>query len=300
MNSIIQDYKLKAIHVFQVRTLKTLGFETRIALTNKSHNKGLYVTQYRIDVTSYSNDGKNNVYYENIAFLPIDSVVRLNCKEWEFNDGGDHVLIFHLIPIRFIESVRKDGNIDISRSELWSLFTAQDHHVEYYLSDGYSSGVLYQSGAFNYKKFSKEETTIIQAPKIYINANLDTLLSVVYTTFETHTKNEAMLECTLFDENGTEINQWTINIMPQTSKLISMKKILMENTEINVNNVELKKYTLIALCKNAALLPLILNYDSTESTIAVEHSLPPMYYGTSVTGNIRRKIINDLSDSSIF
>ena len=65
MNQIIENYKLKAVHVFQVRTLRSLGFETRVALTNKSHTKGELATQYRIDVTSYSSDGSKNKYYEN-------------------------------------------------------------------------------------------------------------------------------------------------------------------------------------------------------------------------------------------
>ena len=40
-----------AIHAFQVRTLRSLGFRTRVALANKSHLRPEFRTDYRVDVS---------------------------------------------------------------------------------------------------------------------------------------------------------------------------------------------------------------------------------------------------------
>lgn len=300
MTSIVEGFMLKALHVFQIRTLQSLGFNTRVTLSNKSHNKGALVTDYRVDLTVYSPDGTTSICREGIAQLPTDSAVRLDCTQWQTHPGEDQVMIFHLMPTRWLPATNSAGEVNIDRTEIWSLFTAQDHYVEYYRPDGFASGVLYQSGAFNYRKFSREETTVIQAPKVFLTSTLDTALSILHTSFEPNYCREAVLRCSLLDEQARPVAQWTSRIKPFTGKLISMKEVLSVNRTAFLAGGTMRSYTLLALCENAALLPLILNVDTEKGTLAVEHSLPPMYYGQSVTGPIRAQMIAELSNSGIF
>jgi hypothetical protein len=300
MTSVVQGFMLKALHVFQVRTLQSLGFDTRITLSNKSHNKGALATDYRVDLTVYSPDGARSSYREGVAHLPTEAAVRLDCAQWQTHPGQDQVMIFHLMPTRLISTATVTGEVDIDRTEIWSLFTAQDHYVEYYRPDGFSSGVLYQSGAFNYRKFSREETTVIQAPKIFLTATLDTVISVLHTSFEPNYYKDAVLFCSLLDEQAKPVAQWTIRIKPFTGQLISMKQEISASGGVLPTGSDMHSYTLLALCENAALLPLILNVDVARGTLAVEHSLPPMYYGHSVTGPVRAQMIAELRSSGIF
>ena len=300
MTTIAEGFLLKALHVFQVRTLQSLSFNTRVTLSNKSHNKGALATDYRVDLTVYSPDGKSSTYREGIAQLPTEASIRLDCTQWQTHHGQDQVIIFHLMPNRLLPAANSAGEVDIDRTEIWSLFTAQDHYVEYYRPDGFSSGVLYQSGAFNYRKFSREETTVIQAPKVFLTATLDTVLSVLHTSFEPNYHQDAVLRCSLLDEQARPAAQWTSRNKPFTGQLISMKAALSANGVALPAGSEMRSYTLLALCENAALLPLILNVDAAKGTLAVEHSLPPMYYGQTVTGPVRAQMIAELRNSGIF
>jgi hypothetical protein len=300
VKTTVDRFSLRALHVFQVRTLQSHGFGTRVTLSNKSHNKGALVTDYRVDLTVYSPDGTNSTYYEGVAHLPTDAAVRLDCTQWQTHSAEDQVMIFHLMPLRLLPSASAEGEVDLDRSEIWSLFTAQDHYVEYYRPDGFSSGVLYQSGAFNYRKFSREETTVIQAPKVFISSAIDTVLSILHTSFESGYSRDAVLRCTLLNEQASPVARWTNRIKPFTAQLISMKDKVVASGGAAFTDGIPKAYTLLAFCENAALLPLILNVDRDRGTLAVEHSLPPMYYGQSVTGTVRAKMIADLRDSGIF
>lgn len=298
MTSLVDGFMLKALHVFQVRTLSAFGFGTRVTLSNKSHNKPGLATDYRVDLTVYSPDGKTAEYHEDIATLPVDSAIRLDCTQWQTHADLDQVMIFHLMPVRLLSTANEAGEVNIDRAEIWGLFTAQDHYVEYYRPDGFSSGVLYQSGAFNYRKFSREATTVIQAPKVFLDLSLDTVLSVLHTGFDPGYEQDAVLNCALLNAQGHVDAQWSERIKPFTAHSISMKARLREQ------GVSLPDgpcgYTLLVLCENAALLPLILNMDVAKGTLAVEHSLPPMYYGQAVTGPVRAQMIANLRNSGIF
>ncbi len=300
MTSIVEGFMLKALHVFQVRTLQSQGFGTRVSLSNKSHNKGALATNYRVDLTVYSPDGASSTYREGVAQLSTDAAVRLDCAQWQTHPGQDQVMIFHLMPTRLLPAASAAGEVDLDRSEIWSLFTAQDHYVEYYRPDGFSSGVLYQSGAFNYRKFSREETTVIQAPKVFLSSALDTVLSILHTSFEPGHRQDAVLRCTLLDEQAKPVARLTSRIKPFTAQSISMKEMLIAGGGALPPADDTRAYTLLGLCENAALLPLILNVDTVMGTLAVEHSLPPMYYGHSVTGAVRAQMIADLRDSGVF
>jgi hypothetical protein len=301
MTSIVEGFMLKALHVFQVRTLQTMGFATRITLSNKSQNKGPLATDYRVDLTVYSPDGVTSTHYEGIAHLPTDEAVRIDCTRWQSNTAEDQVMIFHLMPKRLLPSVDGVGQVNIDRGEIWSLFTAQDHYVEYYRPDGFSSGVLYQSGAFNYRKFSREESTVIQAPKVFLTSTLDTVLSILHTSFESDYHRDAILHCCLLSESAQVIAQWKTSIKPFTACSISIKEVLLKSGVALPNDrEETQVYTLLGLCDNAALMPLVLNFDATHETLAVEHSLPPMYYGSTVTGPVRAQMITELRNCGMF
>ncbi len=300
MVTIVKGFQLSALHVFQVRTLQSLGFGTRVTLSNKSHNKGALATDYRVDLTVYSPDGASSTFWEGVAQLPTDAAVRLDCTQWQTHLGEDQVMIFHLMPLRLLPVATAAGEVDLDRSEIWSLFTAQDHYVEYYRADGFSSGVLYQSGAFNYRKFSREETTVIQAPKVFLSSTLDTVLSILHTSFEPGYERDAVLRCALLDEQANAVAQWTSRIKPFTEQTISMKEKLLACGGAAFAHGAPRAYTLLAFCDNAALLPLILNVDTNKGTLAVEHSLPPMYYGQSVTGPVRAQMIAGLRESGVF
>ncbi len=291
----ITGFRLDAVHTFQVRTLASLGYRTRVALSNASANEPGLETVYRVDVAVFGPTGKRERFFENIATLEPRRKVPLDCERFVEGYASDVEVIFHLIPLR-LAARAKDGLVDISRAELFGLMSAQDHYVEYYRDDGFSSGVLYQSGAFNYSKFSKDATTIIQAPKGYVAKDVDTIMSVLNSSLDPAYDRTARLKCTLID--GDRRTSWIEECPPFQPVSISMRS---RASELGITlGVEPHFVCFMAVCETATLIPLTINRDLRTGCIGIEHSLPPTYYASSVTGPLRAKVISEVTRSHLF
>lgn len=285
----VTGFRLDAVHTFQVRTLKALGFQTRVALSNASDEKAQFSTTYRIDVSVYGPSRKRERFFEGVATLEPKKKIVLDCAAYEDGYRDDIEIIFHLIPLRH---AAVDGTVTISREELFFLFTVQDHYVEYYRGDGFASGVLYQSGAFNYAKFSKEATTIIQAPKGYVSNEVDTLVSLLNSSLDPAYAKTARMKCQLRTARGRKLT-WTEDVPPFAPVLISLRDRALQMGLTLTDEPEFLYF--IGVCDHATLVPLTINRDLRTGNIGIEHSLPPIYYATSVTGPTRAQTIASLA-----
>src|SRR5450830_1755432 len=101
MVAMVDDFLIKALHTFQIRTLQSLGFNTRVSLTNKSHEKAGYATNYRVNLTVYRPDRQVETSSTDIARLDIGETISIDSGQWARDDGQDRIMIFHLIPERF-------------------------------------------------------------------------------------------------------------------------------------------------------------------------------------------------------
>jgi hypothetical protein len=287
----LDNYPLDAINVFQVRTLNALGFKTRVSLSNKSDTDPRKATAYQIDVTVYSPAGELTSSRSDVARLPPGGFVHFECEPFLDGESADSILFFHLIPLRLKETSADGRSVDIEMGELMYLLTAQDQHVEYYRDDGYSSGVLYISGAMNLRS-NPERTTMIQAPKVHIGPNLTTYVSLMNTSPEADYSTVADMQCCLTESSGKIVARWHEELGPFRSKLVDLKAQLPADST--------GFYTFHGLCRNASLIPLTMNFDAARCTLAVEHSLPPTYYGSAVKGAVRAGVIKSLARSGLF
>jgi len=191
-----------------------------------------------------------------------------------------------------------DGLISISREELFYLFTVKDHYVEYYREDGFATGVLYQSGAFNYPKFSREATSFIQAPKGYVSSTVDTLMSLVNASPDLTYARTAEVRCALRSGDGTLAHAWTERLAPFEPGLISLRKKALEmGAPIGAAP---SFFCFYAVCQGSTLVPLTINLDDGTGAIGLEHSLPPLYYSSAISGPMRARAIREFAASSLF
>lgn len=252
------------MHSFQVRTLRSLGYHTRVALGNKSHLKPAWRTDYRVELTI---GGKRHV--TDLGVLPADGRLVIDCAPYETE--ADTVLVFHLIPARFTGAVG-----DIERDELMFLNGTQDHYVEYYRADGCSAGVLYQNGPFNHPKLSPKGTTVIQAPKFYASETVDSLLGVINASADGAYARTAKLKLALLGD-GVRCS-WTEDVEPFVPKSISARDRM---RAAGVTMTAAPRFAcLYALCENATVIPLTIVHHDATGAIGIEHSLPPSYYST--------------------
>lgn len=291
---MIENYKTKALHTFQIGTLNALSVTPRVTLVNKSQNKPAYATDYVVDV-SIIDSNKEVTYLKNEGEIAQGSRLFIDCAKYIKNRNEESIIIFHLIPVKY----RDQELISVTRDELWSLFTAQDHYVEFYNQEGFSSGVLYQCGSFNYEKFSKERSTIIQAPKCYFSRDIKTYVQLLYTSFQDGALKNGSLVCTLVDQSGLVLNQWKETITPFSVNVLDLSTKLPKNFLDN-NSDEPKYACFYSYSSDTTLLPLTISQNKKAGTMAIEHSLPPTYYGDSIFGLVRKEILEHLPNLSIF
>lgn len=277
------------MHSFQVRTLRSLGYRTRVALSNKSHERPEYRIDYRVDLSVY-NAGKGRTrFVENIGTLPAGGRLLHDCSPYE--GEADSVLVFHLVPARFVGPTG-----DVERDELMFWNGNQDHFIEYFRDDGCSAGVLYQNGPFNHPKLAPKGTTLIQAPKFYASATVDSLLSVINASADANYDRVARVRLTLVGD-GVRFT-WTEEIQPFVPALISVRDQLRARG-IAVGAAP-RFACLYGACENATLIPLtIVRHDAT-GALGIEHSLPPEYYSALVKGPGRQRVMDQLAESTLF
>lgn len=295
-------YLIKAVHTFQVRTLKSIGLYTRATLSNKSHETP-YATDYRIDLTIYGPERTIESLHENIGNLKTGQMLVFDCDKWNPDDGKDRIMIFHFIPVRMIENLKQGDTVAIENKEVRTLISAQDHYVEYYRGDGFSSGVLYQSGSFNYAKFSTSRSTLIQAPKVTISNKLNTYLNFFYTSFDPDYHAVAKIKSALLAPTGKCVAKWSTYLQPFESIMINLKEIIYQHDPELINKIDSEQpdfYTYYGLCENAVLVPLTMNFDESKETFTIEHALPPYYYGQKILGQTRTEIIKKVANLPIF
>jgi hypothetical protein len=291
---IIPDFRVDAIHTFQVCTLNRLGFLPRVSLVNKSYKCPKLAGDFVVNVSVFRG-GKRVLFREGITRVPVGCQTDFDCTSLvDTGCDSESVVIFHLIPERF-QSVEK---VSIEKKDLWDLMTAQDHYIEYYDRTGYSAGVLYQCGPFNYDKLSLERSTIIQAPKIYTSSSILTYLSITHVGFDEPYLSNAGLTMTIVDEKGLVTKNWHETISPFSTKLINVSEKMLPVVDERPHEPQFG--CLYAFSSNATVVPLTISHNETTGTLAVEHSLPPTYYGYQVTGGVRSEIVSKLKGHKLF
>lgn len=282
----MEQYLTKAIQIFQIHSLKKFKATPRVTLFNKSHKSSKYTDTYIVDITidfegvktEIKNIGEvlpgKSFFYDCINIIPA---------------GPDECLIsFHLIPRKYYGS----QFVTIAKEDLYFYLTCQDHYIEYY-SNGFCSGVLYQSAPFNYKKFSAESSTIIQAPKVHFAPNLKSYMSFINNCVEDNYKTVGHLKCSLTNKHGEVVKAWNEIIPPGKVKFVELD----DCSEESLKEQSLGFY---AVSTNAVLLPLTFTFNNRSQAFSIEHSLPPAYYSTNLRGELRGKVVEGFSKSEFY
>ena len=293
----IEGYRLAAVHTFQVRTLRSLGYRTRVALSNASDRRPELATAYRIDVSVFGPTGARERTFADVGTVEPGKKLLIDAEPFVDGYDRDVAIIFHLVPLRIAASA-VDGLVTIARDELFFLFNVQDHYVEYYRDDGFAAGVLYQSGAFNYEKFSRERSSFLQAPKGYVARDVDTIFSVMNTSLAERYDHVAELKCTLVHGASERKHTWIEQLPPFQPVSISMRD---RASALGIALSDDPEFVcFMGACETATLVPLTINRDLRTGCIGVEHSLPPLYYAGAVTGKLRARALASFARSRVF
>lgn len=284
---------MDAVHAFRVRTLRSLGYETRVVLSNASGARPDLATPYRVDVSLVPAGGPPIPMAAGVAELAPGERIVLECAPFVGDRVGEHELVFHLLPTRLLAGSR-DGHVAIHRDELSFYTGVQDQFVEYHRPDGFCAGVLYQGNAFNYDKLGRERTTLIQAPKVWVSDDVDTLISLAHGSADPAYCADTEVRCALVAEDGRRTS-WRERIGPFSLSLLSMRE-----RAARLGGRGPRFCTFYAVSETAALLPLTIQRHDRTGTIGLEHALPPIYYSNAFRGALRGRAIRGFARAEVF
>jgi hypothetical protein len=282
----LKGFPAKALNTFQIRTARSLGLGTRVTLNNGSHLFPGKERSYAVSVTAYSPDGKESKHYNAVDRLAPDEHKVVDCARFELSSKDDTVIIFHINP----ETIKSEL-LDIPIYEVLDLNKMQDHYLEYF-KEKFAAGLLYLCWAVNTPQFSPGGSTIIQAPKIYLRSDWNALLSVMNISFNPGYNKVAKLKCRVVSESQEW--QWIETIHPFQPVWIDIKARLIEKGHLFSERTEF--FCLYALSEDVSLIPVMMNINERTGYFGLEHSLPPTYYGSKMSGPSRKQTLKELKD----
>lgn len=277
------------IHCFVASTARRWDFGTRVTLYNHTGEPAY------ADVLVREADGTPIVRVTRIAELP-DGRSRLFDVPSLFNEHGlpppidDHVLTFSIVPRRFEDA---PGPVEIEKSEVFRLLTAQDHYVEHYDPDTlFSSGVLYQTPPLNDRLLGAGSSFIMQAPKVFLTPERNTVFQVLYHTSDPEFATQGTMLCRLRRGDGTPLLAWSETATPHGMHYIDVKEVLQRHGLDWAKVVGAHGFLFFEACApDVSFIPLTININEVRRTFDLEHSLPPIYYGSDYGGARKKQAI---------
>lgn len=138
-------------------------------------------------------------------------------SEIGLSPAGKMLGVAHLVPRRF----EGQTSIIISRQNQMAHVGASDDFVEFRQEPkGVITGVAYQMGPQNDFRFNKTRTTLIQAPKVIVSEEVDTLFAVINASTSFDYQDTAHLEYWIYGPSGNKIAKGSIKVPPGQSALL--------------------------------------------------------------------------------
>ena len=273
-------------------TLHTPGYGTRITLFNGVREGEQFATPMTVSMSAFDRDGTwlgetepfLHLNPGEIAKVDVDEVLaRLAPRQESLRD----VLgILHLVPDRFLGQ----PVCEVSREEVGAHTFATDDFVEYYSYDGnVVTGVAYQTGPMNDLRFATTRTTTIQAPKVIVSDRVDTILLLMNLSTSLDYADEVELRFRIMSPAGKVVAASSITVPAFTFRLLSTREVLRE-AKVYDEFVESGGFgTLYGLATNGTVVPLSMTRNDRSGAIAVDHTLPPVFYINKWGGDLRKQ-----------
>lgn len=284
----------RLLNVFHVGTLMSLGCGT-YATINNSTAETIGECSIKVSASIYNQRGVLVQYIREIAFIPpgksfrfdCDKLVHMHCDTESVS--GEYLITFHMLPSLLSTESSYDATVDEDKGTVLKLALAKDNFVEYVYRDAVAAGVLYQCLPFNYNPYFSPGSSLIQAPKILSGGFYNTKLLFMYSCPDNPVDPDpAIYKLRLRNLGGKVIKEWseeqtanTVNIVPVSNYMTTSSKLSSVKPEIA---------TLEGFSPDKHLV--ILSVIHTETSLAVEHSLPPSYYIKGAQPELRKWMLS--------
>jgi len=274
-------------------TLHTPGYGSRVTLFNGVRPGETFATPFTVSMSAFDRDGIYLGESGPLLHLEPGAATKVDVDEIlrGMANGDDDRLrdvlgILHLVPDRWLGR----ETCEVLPAELMAHMLATDDFVEYYSYRGdVVTGVAYQTGPMNDSRLSSTRTTTIQAPKVIVSDRVDTIFLLMNTSTSLDYDNEVELRFQIFAPTGESLVTSAISVPAFTFRLLSTRSVLEEAGALERFRELGGCGTLFGLAANGTVVPLSMTRNDASGAIAVDHTLPPMYYVSTWGGEMRKQ-----------
>jgi hypothetical protein len=294
MSDVIKDFDPAFYRPCAFPILRKLGYGSALSINN-----GLigdpFATSLDVSLSVFDDQGQLIKTIENIQKLAVGEIAKIDSREYikdiADSEQGNLLGVLHLVP----SGMNGKSSVDVTKVELLAHMSAGDDFIEFRQEPkGVITGVAYQVGQQNDLRFNSSRRTLVQAPKVIVRKNLDTLLALMNVSTRFSYSETASFDYVLVNPSGNVIAQSSISIPAWTYRLISMHDLL-ESAGLKESFIaEGGLGMLIGSSEDAGLIPISLTRNLESGAIACDHSLPPVYYFSTWGGTARIMAHNSL------
>ena len=273
-------------------TLHTPGYGTRVTLCNGVVPGRQYAMDAVVSMSAFDSDG--NYLGESPPFLELGpgelARVDVDAVLHDLSANGselrDVMGVLHLTPREHVGKT----SVEVSKAELMAHTFATDDFVEYFSYDGnVVTGVAYQTGHMNDSRLASTRTTTIQAPKVIVSERVDTVLLLMNLCPDLAYDSEVTLRFAIMDSTGAELVSSSVTVPPFAFRLLSARDVLARAGRRDDFAASGGLGTLFGHASDGSLVPLSMTRNDTTGAIAVDHTLPPVYYVSKWGGELRKQ-----------
>lgn len=288
--SDLLDFDPRFIRTCTFATLHTPGYGTRVTLYNAVESAP-FATPLLVSLSAFDQSGVHLGTSAPFLELAPGQIEKVNVDEIlaAMNPGQvlrDVLGVLHLVPERWLG----EEAVKVGRAELMTHVFATDDFVEFFSYAGdVVTGVAYQTGPMNDSRLSTTRTTTIQAPKVIVSDHVDTIFLLMNPSTGFAYGDTVTLRFKILDSAGELVTESAVDVPPWSFRLLSARTVLRDGGALDRFAEGGGMGTLFALAQNGSLVPLSMTRNDETGAIAVDHTLPPVYYVNKWGGDLRKQ-----------
>jgi hypothetical protein len=269
--------------------LRELGYGTRVTINNGLGPESPLATSMAFSMTVFDNHGGTIGSASDLAVLAPGELAKLDIdaeltRVPEVPAEGDLLVMLHGVPTKW----SGETSVAVPSSEMMAHARASDDFIEYHQRPkGVVTGVAYQTGPLNDRRFSSTRTTVCQAPKVIVTEPVDTLFSLMNVAMSTEYSNTVRMDFWILGRDGERLVRSFVEVPPFSFRLVSATEVLEHAGALEDYRARGGLGMFLGLSKNGTLVPLSLTRNRKTGAIACDHTLPPTFYFSTWGGDAR-------------
>ena len=233
-----------------------------------------YLTVYRPDGTLAERVHLGEIPPARRQLFDVTAITRRSCP------GDDHLVVAHRIPRRLLGGHAPEDVVEVTPED--GDFAMYRSLVQYSYPGRANGSVIYETPPnFNVPRPGRAPaSTLTFTSKVVVGAGVTTGIVLMNYSVDAGYAVTADYRFAFFAADGSRVATGTVTVPPFTARIIDAAQAIpaAAAAESRDSRDGLGWFTYVGLCRNTAVIPLILTMSPDRGAIAVEHTHPAQAY----------------------